>query len=399
LYEKHAAEISKSEKKTPADCLTMSLENLEKEVDAVNTEKIPWQLSLVSTEKSKLSAINTALGKGVSAIEYFSKPEDPIVDLMKNYDKINKYFDEIKENPSVLTAGEKLKATLLCATESLTSIPSCMKSIEVIKSKMTPKGALNDITDKELWRRVLSSNKYDEGIRQASLIIAKKINNLNATDGASVFDDIQTGFVKSGMSSTKALEAAWDVLGLIGNQGPNIGSYVTNIESGFYTFEGSMKARGLSFISAAMTYIDHKQLKAGKPIYSYPANIQSTCDNSKPYHFWMSAYIARALVKENKISPADAAQGADIINLEAFSPAHQIIRTDLAYSAAGALFGSNSVNKSDSKKYDVNNAMIALLENAGTDQEANNSSGSQLDTYLIWSKIFSPNSALDSLRK
>lgn len=43
--------------------------------------------------------------------------------------------------------------------------------------------------------------------------------------------------------------------------------------------------------------------------YSYPRDVVTSCDNSKPYYFWMSAYMTREMVKQG-ISPEAAAAGA-----------------------------------------------------------------------------------------
>lgn len=156
-------------------------------------------------------------------------------------------------------------------------------------------------------------------------------------------------------------------------------------------------------------------------MYSYPRNVKSKCDNSKPYHFWMSAYLSRSLVKEHGISPRDAANATfiaekayqinrnvagdgnqvknTIFTSALFSPVHQIVRTDLAYAAAGAHYGSRSVDSTSSKEYDVNGAIVNLMKNAGTESViAGESNGDQIATYFSWNKIFSPNAALSYLK-
>ncbi len=66
---------------------------------------------------------------------------------------------------------------------------------------------------------------------------------------------------------------------------------------------------GLGYISTAMTYLDIKKSAQGNGLYSYPSSIQTSCDNSKPYHFWMSAFLARRVtqITQNPNAGVDAA--------------------------------------------------------------------------------------------
>jgi hypothetical protein len=394
---------------------TLSTEQLEKVVDQANSEIAPWQLSLLSTENSKKKAVEAIIWND-DPLLYFSKPKREHAD----YAQASAFIDSATSNQSTKIDDIKTKTALLCAYEMKFSAVSCVKSLEAIQEKMIPKGGDLDITDKALWKRVLGSDKYDEGLRIAASTIAQKVKSSNGTNG-NIFEDIQNAFIKSGMNSNEAQNATWDTLGLIANQGPSIGYYVTKLENrGDSSLENSQKSNALAYIASGMTYLDLKNLKNNLPMYSYPSGIQTTCDNSKPYHFWMSAYLARTLVKENQIAPEVAAEttfmaqkayqinrtaaangtqpGAieNILATQPYAPVRQIIRTDLAYSSAGALYGSQSAESLNTKNYSVNGAIVSLLKDSSS--EKTEPGTNMLETYLKWNRAFSADSAFEYLK-
>lgn len=396
------------------DPLSLTTAQLEKEVDRVNIEENPWPMSLVSTPKAKERAIALAIEEKSPEI-VFAEPEKISDDR----------HEQARERLSIQGSSERIRAEVskvtlagACAADSLSSIYECTKALGIIKEEMTPKGQA-DIIDAKSWARVLGSAKYDEGIRRASLKIAER---LKKTDGGTgnVFEDLIGSFKDSGISEKDAENATWDVLGLIGNQGPSIGHYASLLEKNKYSGR-SQKANGLGFIASAMSYLDQKRVRAGRPMYSYPKGIQSTCDNSKPYHFWMSASLSRNLVLNHGISPQVAARatylaergyqmrrglsadgtaskGKIVLNLPLYSPAHQVIRTDFAYGAAGAVYGSEigKVEQS-SKNISVDQALSSMMADSGTERPGDSYFGDMVGEFSNWNTIFSPTSALQSI--
>lgn len=409
--------------KNKIDPTNLTTAQLEKEVDKVKYEIAPWQMSMVSTPEAKEEAVHLSTAS-IPHKEIFSSPKEVFTiseEVLKmRYQRSSKFIEEQKRSEKIDQEVSKISLTAACAIDNPLSVLSCTKALNIIKEDMTPKGQA-DIINASVWRRVLGSNKYDEGIRLAALKISNRLENRENDKDGNVFDDLKEAFRQSGLPSDASERATWDVLTLIGNQGPNIGGYATKIETGSWK-PATQKSLGLGFIATAMTLLDQRRLRDKNRFYSYPSNIQTTCDNSKPYHFWMAASLSRNLVTEHGIDPEVAAQATflaqrgyqmnrdksgDVVSTQGknalsnglFSPVHQIIRTDFAYGAAGAKFGSESVANQQSSKISVDGALMSLMEDAGTQFPSSSILGSSFDTFKNWNSIFSPTSAVDGLER
>lgn len=273
------------------------------------------------------------------------------------------------------------------------------------------------MTNLPLWKEVITTRTYDEGLRLAALKIIKKIKYSKLQKSDKIFDDMLSGFTASGMNKVDADEATWKALGLIANGGANTISRVS--------FErGSQRSTALSFIASSMGFLDLKKSKLGLPLYSYPASVVTKCDHVKPYHFWMTAYLTRDLIKQG-IDPDDPVTATyisqkgyqlkreiayannpnfrryAILTRPAYDPAHQIVRTDLAFGSEGAVYGAQLFSQSPHKPIDVDQAIVNLLADSSVMPAMSKNQTAELnviDAFDIWSKIFSPNSASESIK-
>lgn len=187
--------------------------------------------------------------------------------------------------------------------------------------------------------------------------------------------------------------------------------------------------KALGFIAAAITNLDYKRDREELPLYSYPKEVKTSCNNSKPYHFWMSAYNARELVNKDGFSAETARLASfatekayqitrnsrfsansnstlsNITTYPVYSPTSQIVRTDLAYAAAGANYGSGAktqvnVDQTLTKlmkatpNFAVDNSTKYYSEYKKQNYDADSDSPSLPYLYQKWKLIFAPNVAI-----
>lgn len=367
-----------------------------------------WQKTLIPVARIRESALDDVL-KWIDINEqaplYFSspRPSEPIPVSQ---------FNEIEKDPNLIAAArasDSKLATAACLTEMPLSPLECLKALELIKSRMLPRKKWN-IMDMENWKRFFSSNKYDNGLRLAALKISKQVEG-RLHPNSNIFDDLRSSFEESGLGPEESIEATWNTLGLISQGGANTIQRAA-------LFSKGQKSAALGYIATAMNLLDSKKQGMGYKLYSYPDNIDTSCDNSKPYHFWMSGYLSRELIKSGissdvaektvflaqkgyqlnrDIAGKQLAVGK-VLSKDPFDPVHQVIRTDLAYSAAGAIYGANSLKKT-TQALNVDNAIISLARDASVVRPVDQKEyiGS-IRSYLTWNKIFSPNSAYRELK-
>lgn len=315
--------------------------------------------------------------------------------------------------------------TLLCAEISVMESLSCSSAIDIIKKLNTPKSvADNNLGPKfnnlPLWTEIYGNNKFDEGLRLAGLKILERVDG-KLTDSDNVSKDLRDSFGQSGMSKADAEDSALKIMGLISNGANN-----TSIRISYLLNKSPYDAKSiaLTLISSSLQYLDYLKSAKGMPLYSLPTEVKSDCLSFKYHHFWMAAFMARSLVKDYDVGPKAAAMAAftankgyhilrdigrpkgkgassvGVLSRAAFDPVHQIVRTDLAFAAAGAHYGSEGMNK----KIPINmdSATVALLEKTEALEPLSKEelvSKTDYERYKIWKKIFSPNTAFEMFYK
>lgn len=413
----------------PPRCESLPILKLEEYADShLPSSDQSWQNALVSTPKSRDVGYRGYLKAGIAVNDFSStehirdyfktenQPENMVVKILagakadlSNFDSLVSGILDVVSNGGVDAVGE-------CISHSGFRASSCLNALKILRGKV--RVALYGqvpFTNIELWKKIYSTKKYDEGLRLAALQVAERmLGDLQENDN--IFDDLLVAFHRSGMSSVEAIDATWTVLGVIANGGQNTLSRTVLLEW------PSQKSQALGYIANSMTAIDLKKRQKNLSLYSFPLGIETNCDTGKPYHFWMSAYLARNLVKDEKIESNVAiaavyisqkmyqvqrgalnaqikSKGA-IFTRPPYDPSHQIIRTDLAFAAAGAVFGALSDNTLGSKKINVDSAIVKLLEDSSVRKPLDKAAAEKMtfgERYSEFEKIFSPESALKNI--
>lgn len=431
-----------SQKKAPPDCETKSIEELEKiasdlmfavaKVDSAQDHA--WNFGLVPTEVTAKHAVNFSLKE----IGYGQNSEIPPLVRMRKYlesgtqlstnekDRIRKSISDMKDskNPEADERMTSMKSMLFCAEISVLKAVQCNSGLEILFQKMNPKAhaGRTKFSDLDLWSEVLLNEKYDEGLRRAGLKILDRVDG-KMSDSDNVYDDVLNSFKESGMGQTEAHRATLKVMGVVSNGAQNTSNRLAQL--GYARTMLDNKSNALTILAGSLQLLDFKKSKAGQPAYSLPPNVKSKCMNMKPYHFWMAAYLSESLVTENNFNPDTAAiatysgqkayqlnrdygrpgdgvgKVSSVLAGQPFGPVHQVVRMDLAFSAAGAQWGGRSGLMSQ-KSFDIDSALIAMMRESEvrTPPAAEELQGQSMErTYLTWRSVFAPNAAFESLSK
>jgi hypothetical protein len=308
---------------------------------------------------------------------------------------------------------------------SFQTIAECYSAGKKILKNMTPREVViknqNGLVTPPfvqvgLINKVMTNQLYDKGLRLAALKMLERLKRNDSENNSSLITDLIDSYVESGQDRATAKELAWDVIGLISTAGPNLASRLGGL---VYGPENAQTITALTVIASAIPKLDFKHGNSGH-LYSYPMNVQTTCDNGKPYHFWMAAYLSREAAKESE-DPQGAAAAAfasekgyqllsnqsqrkkgAILTHPSIDPATNIVRTDLVYAAAGAVYGVNSLTSDLETVIDVNqglkrmNAEAKYLLPISNEQARLFYNGGGVAALSRWNSIFSPNTAYDN---
>jgi len=257
-------------------------------------------------------------------------------------------------------------STAMEAAKTVAPVAVCAELV-AIKNSFGCAGAFNRMADSmiqkgnppltsmpELLNEVLNSKKYDKGLK----IAANKIINMAQnpeTISTDLFTELKNSFKESGYTDAISEKMTFDTLGMIATAGPALNIRINKLE-----FAGDRwpTVAALTSIASLAPYLDYHASKKGS-LYSFPPGITGQCDTSKSYHFWMAAYLARseAAAGTSPDSAASAAYSAAkmyhvvgnltnrggagrLLMHDTLSPVANIIRADLSYASAGALFGA-----------------------------------------------------------
>lgn len=150
------------------------------------------------------------------------------------------------------------------------------------------------------WVDVFSDKRYVMPL----LMLVKKLHlNLysNQISQKNVFTDLVDTFLEiENVSHTDAKKMAWNILGLYGSRGASLGWFSLP-----YDLSNSGLGYALAYFAYLISATDTLNLKNNGRLYSIPEKFITECAIGKPYHFWMSAFLAYKL-KEKNISTIDA---------------------------------------------------------------------------------------------
>ncbi len=259
-------------------------------------------------------------------------------------------------SPASLPAGRARSAMEAALCHQVVVGQECAAALDsVITRSMPVKGPGGfSYTQPQLYREFLNDTTYTDGLRRAALKVLDK-----AASGASsgdLFSDLRASFAESGFSAERADDATWKTLALLATGGPNTGRRTLHMRAAPEVFSTKVS---LSVLSTLAPYLDSLSIASGHP-YSYPPDVHTTCDTGKPYHFWLTAYLARSLVREGTSPRAAAAaaflgeKGYQMMSesetrdprqpfREPFLAAYSnSVRMDLAVASAGAAYGAGA---------------------------------------------------------
>jgi hypothetical protein len=123
----------------------------------------------------------------------------------------------------------------------------------------------------------------------------------SANEAGDLFEDVRAAFTKNGVSESDAENYAWEVLGLYSTRGTSMTVLYDVADS-----ENAFVVADLGRVASMISYLDGASYGSGKP-YSIPPVIKSQCDYTRPYHFWLAAYLSRLLLQDG-YAPKDVFQ-------------------------------------------------------------------------------------------
>jgi hypothetical protein len=308
----------------------------------------------------------------------------------------------------------------LCATYGVIDSIACAKALGTILDSMAPsESSLTDMRLLEETEEFYRNERHLEPLRKTASKMIADVKS-ESVPNTTLFEDLNAAYLDSGFSPKEAYEAVWQFLGISATAGPN-----TYVRLGSIPHQETNR-RYFSMLFAAInmgaSVLDARTLAGAGHFYSLPRNVVSQVENSKPYHFWMSAYFARkaAIQFGNEGAAANAAWLANVgyqvrsstvgrsptraFTVAAFGPENNKIRLDLAYSSTGAVFGSRSAEKLAAQNYDVNLALKNLLV-AGEalppmkkEDAEELFTGTGISAWRRWKRIFGPDQAIRTAR-
>lgn len=225
----------------------------------------------------------------------------------------------------------------------------------------------------------------DQRVGETAYKIAKTL--LNKYRSGKVDSDLMTvtrsAFLNAGFSPTEAENWTWDFILLVFIHGQNTALELRSkhyVQT--YNFWTIFSA---DLVSTLSVYFDSVRLAKSEALFSFPSDgVRSTCDNGKPYHFWVAAYSARGAQRAGD-TPSSASWGAYSLEVGyqmfagtygrnplrdlkegAYSTWNARNRLDLAYAAAGALYGARVETPLKSRRpYSIDRSYLALYQTAG----------------------------------
>jgi len=392
-----------------------------------------WDSALIPTELTRLSLLEfipridpmiegssytrNNLNKSIERLNTLTCSEK-VYDGRPRTQDGNLYLDS--KNPILTEENVKNKdlAAAFACSEFLGvwSAKSCDPSFAVVER--IAKSGTHNITAKETILSLLKDSRYDNGLKAMANLIEQRVNG-DLTKDHSLYEDLLASFNQSGQNSVNAEEMTWNVLAVLSTGGP---ISERRLRWNMTTFEQSSKFLSMNIIIKALPILDHRSSRLGH-VYSFPKNMSVTCNTSKSYHFWFAAFLARrAALETGAIQPSAVAayQAAKayhvvgrnttigrkikfVLDAPSKSPVSQVIRMDLVYAAAGAVYGANKAGDAG-VSIDIDTLLQKLMDQADQGEVGflGSIAGFTSDTaatYGLWLKKFNANFAFQEASK
>lgn len=372
------------------------LENRKEKIEG----KYPWQLSLVPHMKYRGEIFDNC---GIK-FAYCRQTSEMREEIQKKRDQngpadMNVWsHDRTAEAFDVGLASSSLVRSAVCTDVTVMSAGDCGEALgNIIEyAKPTSYGG-TDFTAAPSYVELFTNKKYIAGLRRASLLILDRFEKRKVPEGANLFEDIRDSYKQEGMNSKDAEDATWEVMAVLASGGPNILTRLNKFDAGeeFETLKWSLSA-----IALALPKLDLVTTEKGHP-YSMPKSVTTTCDIGKPYHFWMTAYLARRMKLKNGHSSMGAASAAYLsqkgyeiksttigrdpnraFTTEAFGSWNNIMRVDTAFSSAAAIYGANAADGHETE-LNIDEGLKVIIESGKILPKL-----SKAESEELWSKQF-----------
>ena len=353
-------------------------------------------------------------------------------DPRQTLDNLGKQFEEdLKKKPLAMTSkefwgkdlsefsvpetkGSGVLAKIMCLTAKGRLLCSKRLKDAIESNKPIIHWSGNYITAPENFEKVFIDPTYYKPVLKTAQLVVERVKDFEEGyfSKVNLFDDLKSQFVLHGFSQEEATERAFNVLGAYGVRGASI-SYAWFIRK-----KNKPVYDAFTFLSAAISYLDKLGFKQGI-MYSLPRQIHTDCLYGKPYHFWMSAWIAReqSKISTSKASIETAHLSGMIYELnatfnersvnrvfkdDAFSPRVNQARFDNIHRGAGAYFGAYYGKKDLS--VDTNTLLNKSFKSSrNVDYQATKpldlmKFGEFLKYFYNWNTVLAPHAHLHKLK-
>lgn len=299
-------------------------------------------------------------------------------------------------------------------------VSNCVSALKQILSDMMPTNVgLEPITLINEFGKFLSDARNYPVLIDVNRDLHVLIQGLNQSKeieaGLDLFGLVERNYRKHRFNQKDAYDRTWEFLGIYSTSGGNIAARSAQLLG--ESLPGYQVSELLGFFAVSSGVLDAELFFRGRPLFSIPTHVQSTVHTGKPYHFWMSAYLARknVVLGRSKAGSATAAWLAQLgyqmksttvgrdpkraLVTPAFGVANNKIRLDLAYASNGAIFGARSANALSGARYSVDETLRVLLGSGEDlpplDEKAAVAlvDGNGIGLWNRWTDIFGPRSA------
>lgn len=402
-------------------------ENQKVEIDG------PWVGSFVAVKEARESGFRRYLSEGLEATSQRDsvKPARERLDFeelkrgvaqIKNASPDDAEFcrshfekyERFAGDQAELRKASLTESAYFCSDLTLSSAASCASGMTRLQEIAKP---VHGVTVLSLWKELVTDPVYFKALKTASLQVLERLQ-ADDSRGSRLFQDLENAVLKETRNPSSAREYAWKTIAIFASGGANAHRRITKtcrhpISAFLYVITNG--APILDRVSAAKGYL-----------YSMPKEVNSLCDYGKSYHFWMTAYLARRLVKEGSDPlPAAAAsysvqKGYQFAKRDggrepersfrepSFSDWNNRRRMELSTSAAAAWFGALSA-KGSPKNLDWSTVEEGIRQQFRGSEVRSGDPSFQfpgdsdvprlMSAYREWKKILNPDSSFEYFRK
>ena len=306
----------------------------------------------------------------------------------------------------------KVGAFVLCELFKSPHSAQCAGAVDYLHAQLTS-GPKTANLGNAFLAPILTTPVPEKGAIRA---VSKVLDRLATKDfNGHLLDDVREAYLAEGFSGKEAEQWAWDLVFASFVHGQNGYSM---LEAKFDRDYNRWTIAASIVISSAAVVLDSMARENGAEMYTLPAGVHSSCDNGRPYHFWVTAYSARNAALNGK-SPDASVWSAYLLDAayqmlsisegrsrrgnssQAFDgPNNDGARLDLSFASAGAEFGVDSTRETNSvlPRPSVDERYEKLWQASRRPSPRNSKSERITPGYLnFWVKMMEPGAALESL--